>query len=139
VIAGTLADADVALLDRVVCCYPMQRRCSRERQREHGNYSRLHIPRDRWHVRAMIAIENFLLRLRGSPFWAFVHPPQQMSAVLERAGLVCAAPPGTLVWVVELYCRKGDNSDAVDVGDGQHMGKSPHGRANLAGIRYALL
>jgi len=64
--------------------------------------------------------QNFLRRMRGNGFRAFVHSPQQMSAVLERAGLVYAATQGTLVCVVDLYRRMGDIPDIVDAGDGQH-------------------
>ena len=114
VIAGTLADADVVTLDRVVCCYPdaealLHGAAARTRQLLAFTY-----PRDRWYVRTMIAIENFLRRLRGNTFRAFVHSPLQMSAVLQRAGLFCAATQRTLVWVVELYRRKDVNPDPVD-------------------------
>jgi magnesium-protoporphyrin O-methyltransferase len=56
VIAGTLADADVVTLDRVVCCYPdaealLQGAAARTRQLLAFTY-----PRDRWYVRTMIAI-----------------------------------------------------------------------------------
>ena len=89
--APTLSDADVVTLDRVVCCYPgvedlLCAAVQRTRRLIAFSY-----PRNRWYVRAAIALENWWRRLRGNPFRAFLHPPQRMCAVLEGAGLVHAA------------------------------------------------
>ena len=102
-IAGTLPDADVVTLDRVVCCYPdvealLGAAAARARRLLAFTY-----PRDRWYMRAVIALENCWRRLTGNRFRAFVHPPQRMRAVLEAAGLVHAARYGTLVWILDLY------------------------------------
>ncbi len=110
VIADGLPDADVLTLDRVVCCYPnaealLHAAAARTRQLLAFTY-----PRDRWHVRVMIAMQNFLRRLRGNMFRAFVHPPQRMCATLETAGLVRAARRETLVWACDLYHRE----DVID-------------------------
>jgi len=93
-------------LDRVVCCYPdaealLHGAASRARRLLAFSY-----PRDRWYVRAFIALENFWRRLRGNPFRAFVHRPQRMGAVVEAAGLVRTARRGTLAWVVDVYHRQ---------------------------------
>jgi 2-polyprenyl-3-methyl-5-hydroxy-6-metoxy-1,4-benzoquinol methylase len=105
VIAGTLPDADVVTLDRVVCCYPdaealLQQAAGRARQLLAFTY-----PRDRWYVRTLIVLENFWLQLTGKEFRAFVHAPERMGAVLEAAGLVRAARRETLVWTLDLYRR----------------------------------
>jgi magnesium-protoporphyrin O-methyltransferase len=60
---------------------------------------------DRWYLRAAIALENFLYRLSGNPFRAFIHSPQRMNSVLETAGFVRAARNETLVWALDLYHR----------------------------------
>ncbi len=107
VIAGTLSDADVVTLDRVVCCYPdaealLRQAAGRARQLLAFTY-----PRDRWHVRTGFALINFLLRLTGKKFRAFVHAPERMAAVLEASGLVRATQRKTLVWMLDLYHREG--------------------------------
>jgi 2-polyprenyl-3-methyl-5-hydroxy-6-metoxy-1,4-benzoquinol methylase len=106
-IAGTLPDADVVTLDRVVCCYPdaealLQGAAARARRLMAFTY-----PRDRWYVRTMIVLENFWRRLKGKTFRAFVHSPQRMGAVLETAGFVRDARRETFVWTLDLYRRGG--------------------------------
>ncbi|SRR5258708_2601330 len=108
VIAGTLPDADVVTLDRVVCCYPdvealLGVAAARTRQMLAFTY-----PRDRWCVRIMFALGNFWLRLTGKKFRAFVHAPERLAAILETAGLVRATRRETLVWTLDLYRRGRD-------------------------------
>jgi len=107
VIAGTLPDADVVTLDRVVCCYPdagalLGAAAARTRQVLAFTY-----PRDRWYVRIMFAMGNFWLKLTGKKFRAFVHAPERMAAVLEASGLARATQRGTLAWMLDLYHRRG--------------------------------
>jgi magnesium-protoporphyrin O-methyltransferase len=107
VIAGTLPDADVVTLDRVVCCYPdadalLVAAAARTRQVLAFTY-----PRDRWYVRTMFALANFWLRLTGKKFRAFVHAPERMAAVLEASGLVRSTQSKTLVWMLSVYHRDG--------------------------------
>src|SRR5882762_1297488 len=122
-IKDTLPDADVITLDRVVCCYHdaeglLRRAAARTLQLPAFSY-----PRDRWYMRATTAVQNLLRWMKGKPFRTFVHSPQQMSGVLGHAGLVRAATQGTLVWVVDLYCRVGDITDTLDAGGSSHLGK----------------
>jgi len=107
VIAGTLPDADVVTLDRVVCCYPdaetlLGAAAARTRQVLAFTY-----PRDRWYVRSMFVLANLWLRLTGKKFRAFVHAPERMVAVLEASGLVRATQRETLVWALGVYRRAG--------------------------------
>jgi SAM-dependent methyltransferase len=102
---GALPDADVVTLDRVVCCYPnaealLQGAATRARRLVAFTYHP-----DRWFLRAMVALENFLYRLRRNPFRAFVHTLHSMSAVLEAAGFVRAARRATFLWTLDLYQR----------------------------------
>jgi 2-polyprenyl-3-methyl-5-hydroxy-6-metoxy-1,4-benzoquinol methylase len=105
VIAGTLPNADVVTLDRVVCCYPnaealLVAAAARAQQVLAFTY-----PRNRWYVRTMFALGNFWLRLTGKKFRAFVHAPERMAAILEAAGLVRATRRQTFMWMLDLYHR----------------------------------
>ena len=108
--ADTLPDADVVTLDRVVCCYPdagalLGAAALRTRQ-----FLALTYPRNRWHVRAVIAVQNLLRRLKGSEFRVFVHSPEGVSATLQEAGLARAARQETWVWIMEVYRRSGPSN-----------------------------
>jgi 2-polyprenyl-3-methyl-5-hydroxy-6-metoxy-1,4-benzoquinol methylase len=105
VTAGSLPDADIVTLDRVVCCYPdvevlLRGAAARARRMVAFTY-----PRDKWFVRAAIALENSWYRLSGNPFRAFVHSPERMASVLEAAGFVRAARHARLQWALDLYRR----------------------------------
>ena len=62
-------------------------------------------PPGRWYLRAGFSVVNFFLWIGGSPFRIFVHPPEQMAAVLEAAGLVRAAHRESFLWSFSLYRR----------------------------------
>ncbi len=113
-IADSLADADVVTLDRVVCCYPNDAALLHAAAARTRHLLAFTYPRDRWCVRAGIAIQNFLRRLSGSVFRVFVHSPQQMSAKLEAAGLVRVARRETLAWALDLYYRDGADLHTLD-------------------------
>jgi len=106
VIADTLTDADVVILNRVVCCYPDAEALLRAAAARTRRLLAFTYPRDRWYMRTSAALQNFWRRLRGNAFRIFVHSPDHMGAVLETAGLVRARRQGTLGWVLDLYHRR---------------------------------
>ncbi|MEY2516430.1 MAG: hypothetical protein QOJ89_3788 [bacterium] len=92
--------ADIVVLHRVVCCYPDYERlltAAGERARRLLVFS--HPPRNAA-SRLVIAAQNLVLRMRGSEFRTFAHPPQAMLAVLEDHGLRRAFAGGGRVWRV---------------------------------------
>jgi|SRR5215469_1158871 len=106
VVADSLPEADVVTLDRVVCCYPdaealLSAAATRTRQLLAFTY-----PRDRWYVRLITLLQNLMRKMKGNPFRTFVHSPERMSSVLQRAGLVRDATRGTLAWKADLYRRE---------------------------------
>jgi magnesium-protoporphyrin O-methyltransferase len=97
--------ADVVVLHRVVCCYPDYARllsAAAGRTRAHLVFS--HPPRNVvW--RTLVAAQNLLLRLSGSEFRTFTHPPAAMLTVLADAGLSVRATGGGPVWRVVALSR----------------------------------
>ena len=79
--------ADVVVLHRVVCCYPDYERLLGAAG---GKADRLlvfsHPPRNLV-TRALFAGENFMRRVKGDTFRAFVHPPAELVNVAGRSGL----------------------------------------------------
>jgi len=103
--AASLPEADVVTLDRVVCCYPdASALLSAAAARSRRLLAFTHPP-DRWYLRAGFSVMNFFLWIGRSPFRIFVHPPQQMAAVLEAAGFVRAAHRESFFWSFSLYSR----------------------------------
>jgi magnesium-protoporphyrin O-methyltransferase len=107
-VADTLPETDVVILDRVVCCYPDAETLLKAATIHTRQLLAFTYPRDRWYVRLITSFQNLVRRIRGNAFRTFVHSPQQMSSVLERAGLVRDSRRGTLVWMVDFYHRRVD-------------------------------
>jgi magnesium-protoporphyrin O-methyltransferase len=104
-IASTVPGANLVTLDRVVCCYPDDAALLRAAAKKTHQVLALTYPRDRWYVRAAIAMENALRRAKGDAFRAFVHPEQRLGATLEAEGLVRFARRETFSWALDLYRR----------------------------------
>lgn len=84
---GLAGEADVVVLNRVVCCYPdvvALLRAAGERARTALVFS--HPPRTLT-VRAGLAVLNGWQRLRGRDYRAYAHPPETMLAVLAATGM----------------------------------------------------
>jgi len=100
-----VAEADVVTMDRVVCCYPAYRpflEAALQRSRRLFAFS---YPRDRWYVRAAVAIQNLLRALLRNPFRGFVHSAREMEALLEDHGFLRIERRETLKWSADLYVR----------------------------------
>jgi magnesium-protoporphyrin O-methyltransferase len=79
--------ADVVVLNRVVCCYPdYERLLSAAGSHAQRALAFTHPPANMI-ARTVMGSENLLRRIRGNPFRAFVHPPDEMVHVLESQGL----------------------------------------------------
>lgn len=78
---------DVVVLHRVVCCYPDYERllsAAADRARRAMVFS--HPPRNGV-SRSVVALGNLGMRLKGSRFRTFAHPPAAMVAVAEAQGM----------------------------------------------------
>ena len=90
--------ADVVVLHRVVCCYPDYQRLLSAAA---GHARRLLVfsyPSRNLFNRALLSWENFLHRLRGNDFRAFVHPPTAMITVAQAQGLSVSYRHRGLPW-----------------------------------------
>jgi SAM-dependent methyltransferase len=103
--ADDISQEDVVVLDRVICCYPdMERLVSRAADRAASMVGAVY-PRGDWWIRAVIAAENAVRRVRGTAFRAFVHSPAAIDAAFQRAGLGRKSVARGAIWTVAVYER----------------------------------
>jgi len=105
-VAEDVMPADVVTMDRVVCCYPAYRPLLEAALRRSRRLLAFSYPRDRWHVRAAVWMQNLARALFRNPFRGFVHSGRGMEAVLERHGFVRMRRHETLKWAADLYVRR---------------------------------
>ena len=104
-LAAGLADADVTLLDKVVCCYPdAEALVNRSLARTRRVYA-LTYPRDRMLNRIGVALTRFALWLVRSPFRNYVHDPKTIESWIEAAGFDRRYENQTFVWLTQVYVR----------------------------------
>jgi 2-polyprenyl-3-methyl-5-hydroxy-6-metoxy-1,4-benzoquinol methylase len=101
-----VAVADVVVLHRVVCCYPDYERllgAAADHARHLLVFS--HPPRNLG-SRALVSVENAVLRLTGRRFQSFTHSPEAMLEVLRGRGLTAVHARRGIVWHVEGLVRE---------------------------------
>jgi magnesium-protoporphyrin O-methyltransferase len=103
--AGEIAGADVVTLDRVICCYPDVTSLVGISAAWAGKLYGIVLPRDRWLVRAGIALEALWFRLLRKRYQPFAHPNRVVDALAVAQGLEPLAETGTFFWRVALFRR----------------------------------
>jgi len=104
-VASMIQTATIVTMDRVICCYPAFELLLKQAL---GHAERCFVysyPKDVWYVRAAIAVENGIRRLKHNPFRAFVHPVDRMTQIIERGGFRLAARRQTWQWSAEVWIR----------------------------------
>jgi SAM-dependent methyltransferase len=104
-LAPTLQAADLVALDRVVCCYGdvaslLGIAASLARRRLGFVY-----PRDRWWVRAGVALANPIVFRRSAGYRMHVHRSATVAGLLRAAGFTPAGAREGRVWCVETWER----------------------------------
>jgi 2-polyprenyl-3-methyl-5-hydroxy-6-metoxy-1,4-benzoquinol methylase len=104
-IADTVSDADIVVMDRVVCCYSdYQSLLAHALSRCRAMFA-ISYPRGRWSVRAMLWMENTARRLKKDDFRTFVHPPDDLARIIQEAGFRQVCRTRTWVWCSDVYAR----------------------------------
>jgi magnesium-protoporphyrin O-methyltransferase len=104
-LCSTIPRAAIVTMDRVVCCYPAFESLLKEALGHAERYFAYSYPRDLWYVRAAIAAENGVRKLKGNPFRAYVHPIDRMTQTIEGAGFRLAAHRQTWQWSADVWAR----------------------------------
>jgi len=108
-------DADIVVLDRVVCCYPDMRALVAAAAQRTRRICVLTYPRRNWLSRAFVSTANVGLALVRKRFRAYVHKPQEIAALMATNGLarVFHDYSGTFrEWELAVYRRQGEPSAA---------------------------
>jgi magnesium-protoporphyrin O-methyltransferase len=104
-VASMIPPATTVTMDRVICCYPAFESLLKEALAHAERYFAYSYPRDQWYVRAAIAAENSVRRLKRNPFRAFVHPVDLMTRAIERENFRLAGRRQTWQWSADLWSR----------------------------------
>lgn len=111
-IADRVGEADLVTLDRVVCCYPHMPSLVGTSISKAVQWYALSHPRDTWWARFAFVSENWLRRLKGDPFTAYVHDVSAMESIIEQAGFRREFHRRTWFWEVAIF-RRVDEIDPV--------------------------
>ena len=102
----TVEDADVVLLNRVVCCSPDGIALAGRAARLTRRALVLSFPRDVFWVRAGLRLVNIGMRVMGRSFRAFVHPPPELVRSAVAAGLMLAQTGHGRIWAFAALRRE---------------------------------
>ena len=107
--APSAEDADIVLLDRVICCYPDMKALVTGSAQRTKRLCALTYPTRTWWTRAALSVGNLLLALFRKEYRSFIHHPQEISATLAFQGLtrIFQGTSGFLgVWQIAVYQRQ---------------------------------
>jgi len=104
-VASMIPPATIVTMDRVICCYPAFESLLKEALGHAERCFAYSYPKDVWYIRAAIAVENGVRRLKGNPFRAFVHPVDRMTQTIEYSGFRLAAHRQTWQWSADVWVR----------------------------------
>lgn len=102
-----IVEADIVLLDRVVCCYPEMEALMEGAAERAKRFVGLSMPRSTWWIRAGFRVINVIEKLLRRPFRAYYHDHAELDAVVTGQGFrkVYQAPAG--LWETKVFERTG--------------------------------
>ena len=101
----TVEQADITLLDKVVCCYPDADGLVHKTLEKTRRVYALIYPRNRWFIRAGCRLGSVLMRLIGSEFRPYVHDPVQVDNWITEAGFTRVYDAHTMIWLAQVYVK----------------------------------
>jgi hypothetical protein len=107
---GSVARADVVVMNRVVCCSPDGVRLTTVAAGLTKRVLLLSHPRDRFLTRLFGHVTNTTLRLLGKSFRVYLHSRDSIHAAAQAEGLVVAESGRGLVWEFAAFRRTASDS-----------------------------
>jgi 2-polyprenyl-3-methyl-5-hydroxy-6-metoxy-1,4-benzoquinol methylase len=108
--AGAVDNADIVLLDKVICCYPDAHALVQQSLDKAQRVVALTIPRKRWVVQFGMAAMNTVLWLLRSQFRGYVHDPQAIERWITARGFSKVYENRTLAWLTQVFVRKSESN-----------------------------
>lgn len=102
---ATIAEADIVVLHKVICCYPDLERLLGEAATHTRARLLLTFPRRALWTRAGIAGANLVQRIRGKSFRVYVHQPAAITSIARVHGLEPGSGHRDLVWELREFVR----------------------------------
>lgn len=103
VLAESLEQFDITILDKVVCCYPDADGLVHRSLGKTRHVYALTYPRNRWYVHIGIALGALLMKLIRSDFRPYLHDPEQIEQWITEAGFKKSYEATTFVWLTQVY------------------------------------
>jgi magnesium-protoporphyrin O-methyltransferase len=100
-----IAEADVTVLDKVVCCYPDADGLVHRSLDKTGRVYALTYPRWRWITRVGVLVGALMMKLLRSDFRPYVHDPRQVEAWICEAGFEKQTELTTFLWLTQVYVK----------------------------------
>jgi len=104
-ISDSLSDADVTVMDKVVCCYPDADGLIHASLNKTERVYALTYPRDRWYVRAVMEVTALGMKILRSNFRSYVHDPELIEKWITEAGFGKQYQNNNLVWLTQVYVK----------------------------------
>ncbi len=102
---GEVPEADIVIMNRVICCYPDMPRLAGVAADHTAEILVLSFPKETWWTRIMLRFGNVGLRLARREFQVFLHHPQLILAASERHGLRTVFDRPGVFWTVAALRR----------------------------------
>ncbi len=103
--AAQVAQADIVLMHRVVCCYPDAPALVAAAAQHSSHLLALSYPADTWYIRLFTRLENLVRRIKGSAFRMYIHSPQTIFETASAAGLRLARQGSSGIWQIAVFER----------------------------------
>ena len=100
-----IGDADIVVMNRVICCYPdMPRLAGAAADRARGILV-VSFPKEQWWTRAVVWMTNAGMAITRREFRIFLHPMAQIIGTAERHGLKPSVEQPGLFWQIAAMRR----------------------------------
>ncbi len=103
--ANEISEADITVLDKVVCCYADADGLLSRAANNTGEILAMTFPRGQTFVRFGIHAMKSVSSVLRWQFHPFAHAPEYLASIMQKAGFERVATSHTLIWQSEIYRR----------------------------------